>query len=604
MSTTTSTLPNAGLLRFILPTTTCLLAGLACTAPDNGAASTVAGPKISGVELILEEASRENLVMDHLRFLTKDIGPRLTSSRALERAETWCREQFASWGLDARLETWGEFSVGFDRGPARGMIVGDQTLLTFVTPSWTRGTQGTHRGRAILEPTLNVDELVDGDGQPFEKRTERRGSITPASEEIVASYAGSLAGSWIVRRNKRPEGELRRTFDELCVAEETAGEVRRGGSGDRLMGFGSVPESVDDVARGTRVLLLQAEYESLLARLSAGEELELEFDIQNEFRAGPIEQHNVVADIVGSEFPNQFVIVQGHLDSWDVAEGACDNGTGVATTMEAARLISACGLRPRRTIRFVLYGGEEQGLFGSRGYVRDHEDELGDISIVLNHDEGTNYLEGIHATYSMWDQFEEVFAPVQALDAGRPFRFEEVDAVRGGPSDHSPFANAGVPAFHWLQGSEGYNHIHHTQHDNYELAKEGDQLHSARVVALAAWGFANLDSPVDRTDASPLARRRLGVGLDGTRISRVSKSGKAAQAGWLADDVVLAVDGIEVTTRGEVTAALQAGGSIKRINLRRGEQTLDFDLDYTGEEDEEERSARAARRAAWARGRE
>ncbi|MDP6956084.1 MAG: M20/M25/M40 family metallo-hydrolase [Planctomycetota bacterium] len=615
MNTSDTSLRPIEHLRFVLAAVLVLGTTVACQSPAGatreagGAASSVAtGGDLTasqaGVESILAEARQDNQVMEHLRVLTKDIGPRLSSSRGLERAERWCRDQFTEWGLDARLESWGELPVGFERGPASGRIVGQDGALTFVTPSWTRGTTGPRRGAALLEPTLDVDALVDAEGQPIEKRSERRRAIAAAAEELAATYAGTLEGAWIVRRDKRPVRELRRAFDELCAAEGTAGEVRRGGSGDLLMGFGGLPESMEDVPAGVRVLLLQAHYEGLVAQLESGAELELEFDIDNELRPGPIPQHNVVADIKGSEFPEQFVIVQGHLDSWDVAEGACDNGTGVATAMEAARLMQAAGLTPRRTIRFVLYGGEEQGLFGSRGYVRDHEDELERISIVLNHDEGTNYLEGIHATYAMWDQFTEVFAPVRALDGTRPFRFEEVDGVRGGPSDHSPFANAGVPAFHWLQDSEGYNYIHHTQHDNFEMAKEGDQLHSAQVVALAAWGFANLDELVERTDAAPLARRRLGVGLDGTRITRVSKNGQAATVGLLADDRLLAIDGVEVSARGEISAALQRGGSVKLLRVARGSEELEFELDYTGAEDEAQRSARAARREAWALARE
>jgi uncharacterized metal-binding protein len=572
--------------------------------PDTLEAGRAGTAGASGVDRILEEAQQENRVMGHLWTLAREIGPRLTSSTGLERAQQWCLEQFESWGLDAQLESWGEFPVGFDRGPSHGVIVGEGKSLTFVTPSWTRGTDGPERGRAILEPTVDEASLLDADGNPIEKRVERRRALKVAAERAVSALEGQLEGAWIVRRPERPSREMRKVFDELCVVEGTRGEVRRGGRGDRLMGFGSVPDEMDDVPSGVRVLLLEDHYRDLVERLEAGEDLELEFDIQNTFREGPIEQHNVVADLVGTEFPDEFVIVQAHLDSWDVAEGACDNGTGVATTMEAARLITAAGLRPRRTIRFILYGGEEQGLFGSRGYVRDHEEELDAISIVLNHDEGTNYLEGIRATYAMWNQFEQAFAPVLALDPDRPFRFEEVNGVRGGPSDHSPFARAGVPAFHWLQSTEGYNHIHHTQHDKYEMADEGDQRHNAQVVALAAWGFAELNRPVDRTDIEPLSTRRMGVRLDGTRVTHVSKNGKAAEAGWQEGDRILAVDGEPVTSSREITSALQLGDSKKHFRLSRLDETIESALDYSGEEEEEERSARASRRAAWATARE
>jgi hypothetical protein len=300
----------------------------------------------------------------------------------------------------------------------------------------------------------------------------------------------------------------------------------------------------------------------------------------------------VVAELRGSEFPQEYVIVQGHIDGWDGAQGACDNGTGVATTLEAARLLSGLGIAPRRTIRFVLYSGEEQGLFGSRGYVRRHEEELERISIVLNHDNGTNFLRGIGPTSAMLADFEEVFAPIQELDPERPFELRVSPGLTPGPSDHAPFIEAGVPAFHWDQSEEGYRRLHHTQHDTLAEVNDADQSHSSRVVALAAWRFAALDHLVDRTRMRQPSPRRMGVYLnqdDGRLVDSVVEGSLAAGAGWQAGDRILAIDDVVVESRGEIQAELQRGGPRKVVRLERAGAELETVLDYSEDPMERER---------------
>jgi len=134
----------------------------------------------------------------------------------------------------------------------------------------------------------------------------------------------------------------------------------------------------------------------------------------------------VVAEIPGSDTPDEFVIVGGHLDSWDGATGATDNGTGIATTLEAARILVKAGVKPRRSIRFMLWSGEEQGLLGSRAYVKAHPELLPKVSAVLVHDGGTNYLSSLGGTEAMMSDFQEVFAPVMSLDPKFPFEVKKI----------------------------------------------------------------------------------------------------------------------------------------------------------------------------------
>jgi hypothetical protein len=368
--------------------------------------------------------------------------------------------------------------------------------------------------------------------------------------------------------------------------------VGPGARDGRVITGGSWDVDLEALSQLVRVVVEYTQYDSLVESLRAGETVELEFDIAAEFVSGPVEQFNVVAELRGSEFPQEYVIVQGHIDGWDGAQGACDNGTGVATTLEAARLLSGLGIAPRRTIRFVLYSGEEQGLFGSRGYVRRHEEELERISIVLNHDNGTNFLRGIGPTSAMLADFEEVFAPIQELDPERPFELRVSPGLTPGPSDHAPFIEAGVPAFHWDQSEEGYRRLHHTQHDTLAEVNDADQSHSSRVVALAAWRFAALDHLVDRTRMRQPSPRRMGVYLnqdDGRLVDSVVEGSLAAGAGWQAGDRILAIDDVVVESRGEIQAELQRGGPRKVVRLERAGAELETVLDYSEDPMERER---------------
>jgi hypothetical protein len=528
-------------------------------------------------ERLLDLSARDNRVVETARRIAKEHPKRLTGSRGYDEAAAWAVEQFRSYGLEARLETWGEFPVRFDRGIQQGRIVSPtEKPLEFATMAWTAGTHGPARGRAVMEPRTEA-ELA---------------SLDPGT---------AFKGAWIVRTETKEGAKFRRTLRDAYDAAGILGVVRPSGKsglitmgGDHRVDPAALPKSVE-------IKLAFAEHEELLARLEKGEAIELEFDVDNRFEVGPVPCTNVVADLVGERFPDEFVIVQGHFDAWDGAEGAQDNGTGSATALEAARLIAALGVRPARTIRFVLYSGEEQGLLGSRAYVKAHQAELEKTSIVMTHDAGATFLAGLDSTYAMLADMRAVTAPLADLDARFPFEITEVDGlVNSGDSDHAPFIQAGVPSFFWHQSERDYEHVHHTQHDRFEAIPQDELAHSARVVAVCAFGFANLDHRLDRTDSKPLERRRLGVQLaaDAT-LQRVTDDGRAKKAGWLENDRIVSIDGEPVATQKEVLAKVWAGGSVKVFRLARGAETIESTIDWSDEPAEKERAARAQRRAAF-----
>jgi hypothetical protein len=336
------------------------------------------------------------------------------------------------------------------------------------------------------------------------------------------------------------------------------------------------------------VSLVRKQHDEITGWLKEGKSVVLEFDIRNYFKKGPIKLYNVIADIPGTEKPDEYVIVGGHIDSWDGATGATDNGTGVATTLEAARLLKKAGVKPKRTIRFMLWSGEEQGLLGSAAYVKTHKDLMPKISAVLVHDGGTNFLSGIGATEAIYSDFEQVFAPVKELDPKNyPFDLRKVPGLFGGGSDHASFLSANVPGFFWRQsGSARYQRTHHTQYDTFDAANPDYQKHSSLVVAIGAYGIANLDHLLSREKLGPAGalagllgnRRTLGVQLDEMTVVEMEDESAAKKAGMKEGDEILKVDGTKVADRSELARALRAGEPKKVVTVRRGGKELDVNV--------------------------
>jgi carboxypeptidase Q len=550
----------------------------------DGAVSTAAVPDVGGDAVVREVVGMgltQSRVMDHVRALTEEIGPRLTGSHNLMRAETWCRDRFAEWGLAATLERWGEFPVGFDRGPATGRVLGDEPMeLVFTTPAWTPGVLGPVRGPVVM---------------------------LPQSPRDVAKAGASLKGAWVLapaRSRGHGRGEPDKSEVKLNDALRKAGIagfIRRASDrgGDLVHTSGRSQIAWDDLPRDVEVVLQGKQHDVLAERVKAGKPVEVELSIDNRFFRGPVPQHNVVADIPGTDKADEYVIVGGHLDSWDGATGANDNATGVATTMEAARLLMAAGAKPRRTIRFMLWTGEEQGLLGSEGWVEAHTADMERISAVLVHDGGTNLLTGLHVTPEMMPQMQQALAPVLRLGTEEyPFALQETDGLRPGGSDHTPFIKAGVPGFFWDQdGRSDYDFVHHTQHDTLEHVIPEYQVRSAVVVALSAYGLANLDEKLDRTNSAPVPRRRIGANLDDTKVRTLEDDGVAKKAGLKEGDTIVEIDGQAVKTTRELMRAVNVGEAKKAVVVERDGARVQATLDWSGDPGEAERAARRQARA-------
>lgn len=560
-----------------LPLVWCMLLGWL---PAQGPAAPPA-PAGAVVAQVIEEGLERSRVMEHLDHLTNRIGPRLTSSDRFTQAAEWARDVFESFGLEARLEPWGEWPVGFNRGPWSGrMMEPEELVLTFNTPAWGAGTTGRQRGEAIL---------------------------APADEAGVKAMAGQFAGKWVVegpsvrggggRRGggggppaERISPEARRLLDEIYKTEGILGIVR-GSSDELIRTSGNWRIQWEDLPSIPEITLVRSHWSILEGHLKAGKHVVLEFDIRNNFRKGPIVNYNVIADLVGTEKPHEYVVVGGHLDSWDGATGTTDNGTGTSTTIEAARILTAAGAKPKRTIRFMLWGGEEQGLLGSREFCRANQADMKNYSACFVHDGGTNFISGIGVTDAQLADFEQICEPILNLHPERPFKVNRVPGLSGSSSDHGSFLAHGVPGYFWNQaGRSVYAFGWHTQHDTFDIAIPEYQKHSATVISVVALGTANLPHLLSRenlrsTAERPRLNRVLGVQFSeegaSMKIEEVVPESVAAKAGVLAGDVLLEVDGVKLTDRFVLRNAINSGEPKKKLVVQRGGETVSLEVAWT-----------------------
>ncbi len=513
---------------------TAIIDGKPTSAPE------IAMGEAATIRAIIREGRDRSRVMDHLTYLSKEIGPRLTGSTGLTRANTWARDRFAAWGLsNARLEQWGTVGVGFDRGPSSAKVLlkdekknddGTTTVawntarkMEFTWLSWQAGTDGPVRGKVIKAP--------ETDEEYAKVRDQLRGAWVlldpppPVGQRGIRSRLGVYYEARNEARKKVAEGEKVEAIPlpQRMIFDGAAGFIST--SRDERVWTGAVPKwrdlSIGDVPRDVHVSIRLSDYDFINSRLSDGEPIEVEVDAKATFNAGPVPVYNTIAEIRGSVWPEQVVIVSGHLDSWDGpgSTGTIDNGTGSSVTMEAARILMAAGAKPKRTIRFCLWTGEEQGLLGSKAYVEAYKADLDKHSVVFVDDGGTNTQGGLGApTVALpmlaaataptnnvfWSTTDAKWLNVDVRDTGEKL-------VGHGGSDHASFNAVGVPGFFWDEvGRSEYGYGWHTQHDRLDMAIPEYLKQSATNSAIVAYNLACAERLLPRAPSETLPRDRSG----------------------------------------------------------------------------------------------
>jgi len=409
-----------------------------------------------------------------LEELSDYIGGRVTGSPQAGQAVEWGMQKMRAMGLEnVHAEKW-QISHGWTRGTAEVELVSPiHRRLTVDSMGWVGSTKAGGEEAVILP--ININRLEE-------------------EMKDTSSWSGKVL--MIVRKGPAPPpgqnaGGFARFGDFLKKAHEAHAVAVIGGQGGSFaigmhlthtgsMGFDTYYE--------IPVISMIAEDQQQLDRfLDQGKSVRLKVNVQNRVSSGPVDSANVVGEIRGSEHPEQVVVVGGHLDSWDLADGATDDGCGVATTLGAAKAIKLSGFKPRRTIRFVLFTGEEQGLLGSLAYTKTHKDELPNHVAALVLDNG----QGPVVKLNLGGRDDLVAAVKKFTDSVKAFGEVDVDdnAVFG--TDAGPFILAGLPGINMGQDSPEYKYTHHSAVDTFDKVKPDLLTRDATMMGLTAFWIAD-----------------------------------------------------------------------------------------------------------------
>jgi hypothetical protein len=488
-------------------------------------------------------------VMEFASWLTDVHGPRLTNSPQFRAAGQYVVKQMTGLGFaNVKLEPWGPFGRGWSNEYTHVRVVAPYTttLLAF-SKAWTPGTNGPVKGEAtlatlekdedltkhkgqlkgkfvLLQPAGEVKPLFDAPGRRYDegdlekltRETPTRGGMRGGGRPPQPGQPGPFG-------NMAAQMEFRRKRTAFLVAEGVAGTIvpstcPRGDSGSVCVAAFSPGEGSRDPKEPTplvQIVLASEHYGRLVRTLEKKLPVTIEADVRNTFHDDDQMSFNVVADLPGTDKADEVVMVGAHLDSWHTGTGATDNGASSAVVMEALRILKAAGLKPRRTIRMALWGGEEQGLLGSRAYVKDHfadretmtlKPDHGKLAAYFNMDNGGGAFRGIYL------QNNDAAASVIAAWM-EPFRGLGMTTLAPGPTsgtDHLSFDAVGLPGFQFIQDPLEYStRTHHTNQDVYERLIPDDLKQNAVIIAAFAYHAAMRDERLPRKPlpkASPMPR--------------------------------------------------------------------------------------------------
>lgn len=542
-------------------------------------------PDSAVVDRIKEEGLKHSQVMQTLSYLSDVIGPRLTGSPSLKRANEWTRDTMSKWGLqNAHLEAWGPFGRGWQLDRFSAQVIEPQAIPLIAYPkAWSPSVGRANNAEVVLVDAADEKELMklkgtlkgkivlSGGDKPVPARFTSQGTRY-TDEELAAMTepeaprprrnpggpagpAGANAG----QRNNQMQNfraqaalaaaRLRFFMDEGVVAVL---DGSRGDDGTIFVQSASVPPAptpktavpattngdaaaTAPMPRPTSVwdksapktlpqITVSAEhYNRMVRMIKQGVKLKMSLDLKASFFNQDLMAYNTVAEIPGTDLKDQVVMVGGHMDSWHSGTGATDNGAGVAVAMEAARIIKALDLHPRRTIRVALWSGEEQGLFGSRAYVTEHlgsypppapgapmnfgggpqanrgpltkKAEWDKVSVYFNLDNGTGKIRGVYLQGN--DKVGPIFA-----DWLKPFHEMGATTVtirNTGSTDHVSFDAVGVPGFQFIQDVIEYDsRTHHSNQDVYDRIQADDMKQASVIMASFLYNAAMRDEMLPR----------------------------------------------------------------------------------------------------------
>jgi len=498
---------------------------------------------------IRQEGTANSQIMQTLHVLTDVHGPRLTGSPNLKAAGEWAIQQMQSWGMkNGHLEPWDFGHPGWTNERLAAYIVSPvkDTLVAEVL-AWTPGTNGVVKASALQitlprQPTreelaAHLDMLKDSvrgkvvlvnapvkvpvTFNPTPLRREDSDVIaqmTPAP----APPGGRGGGPPAPAAQGQQATPVRRPLTATQIDEQLNAFLVAGGALVRINDAGRDHGQIrafnnrtfDETKAPPIVVMRNEDYGRIWRLLDDKRTVELEFDVVNRSYPEGRTSYNVIAEIPGADKSDEVVMLGGHLDSWHAATGSTDNAIGCAVMMEAARILTAIGVKPRRTIRVALWSGEEQGLLGSEAYVREHfgtaeqpKPEFAKLSAYFNIDSGTGRARGL-----------TIFGPSEAATILREATASFADlgllgvtttrSRQAASTDAFSFAAAGLPGVNALQDPIQYqSYTWHTNLDTYERVVEDDVKKSAIVIAAAVYHVAMRDELLPRFTPEQMPRR-------------------------------------------------------------------------------------------------
>ncbi len=432
---------------------------------------------------IADEVKQHSELMKNLEYLTTMIGPRLTGSPQMQQAAQWALERFQQYGVAAHLETT-KIPHAWYRGVDTAEIVSPVSRrIPLRSAGWSMATPGEITAPVVA--IASIDDLEAHKGTLKGAIVIRPPSPLPDENDRADNAYDSVEPP----RRGVPVREtygLRRRMMDVLAAEHAAALLYDSGKADALFNMGSF--SRYEPSRVPVAFVPHPAY-TLLYRLAQAGPVSVKLNLAGTFSPGPVPASITVAEIPGSRHPEQRVIIGAHLDSWDLGQGALDNGTGAMAVLEAARTLKSLGWTPDRTLTFILFTGEEEGSAGADAFLNNHVAEISNMDGLLILDTGTGRVTSIalEELYETGPLMQEIYRPLQEV-----FSLDSLSTRFFGASDHVPFLRRGIPAYFCVQAVAHYREAHHSQDDTFDLAIPDEANQGAALLAAWAWNVSQM----------------------------------------------------------------------------------------------------------------
>jgi hypothetical protein len=473
------------------------------------------------MQRIHQEATQHSQVASLAHQLTDVCGPRLTNSPGYRKAVAWTVQTFKQWGLqNAAPEPWGEFGKGWSNEHNYLALKAPyyQPMIAYAVP-WTNSTTGRISKKLVLLDNLD-SASIDKLGNAVKGNIIMLRPLNPLLRSSFAADARRYADAELDTLPEKYVFTPERFFsikNQVNQQYQAKRYLESKGAVALLMGNAAGRDGTVFVqgalsyAKGYEptlpsMVVSKEDYLRLYRFLSSGQNVEVEMEVGNQWTTDDLNGYNVVAEIPGTDpkLKDQVVMLGGHLDSWHSGTGATDNAAGCIAAMEAVRILKALGVKPHRTIRIVLWGGEEQWLLGSFGYVKKHfgdpkdmklSPEQAKVSAYFNLDNGTGKIRGVYLQNNerVRDIFRTWLQPFDSLGA------KGLPSSGTGGTDHLSFDAVGIPAFQFIQDPMEYEtRTHHTNMDVYDHLYMDDLKQAATIIAAFVYNAAMRDEMLPR----------------------------------------------------------------------------------------------------------